>query len=219
MNKTYRLIFSLVLAFASAAIFAQQPGMKANVVIVESVDDFQAWLRKAAADPANAGRYPPSLKEVPIGKKVHFPILVGGLTPPAQGVMNFVADVEFFAPGGKSIGAAKQCCRFTITDRPDYRTVMLAPTMNLELEANDPKGVYTVKVSVTDGSNVLTASETFTVIEGSIGAPAKSATPEKPSAPKLRMDAPAKDPGGNVDKRNCLDLPTPSEIIKCTEGK
>ena len=128
--------------------------------------------------------------------------------------MKLVADVEFFGPDGKSIGAMRQCCQFTITNRPDYRTAMLAPTLNLELGPGDANGAYTVRVSVTDGSQVVNASETLQFTEG------KPATPQAPAstaAPRLRMDTPAKNPGRDLDKRDCLALPTPSEVIKCTE--
>lgn len=217
MSKTPALILSIALALAATPAIAQQPDMKVNVLVVESIEDFQRWLQQAiAASEQKAplpGRYPPSLKEVPVGKKVHFPILVQGLRPPQQGVVKLVADVEFFAPGGKSIGAMRQCCHFTITNRPDFRTAMLGPTTNLELEPGDMNGAYTVRVSVTDGSQVVSASETFQFTGG------KSATPQAPAstAPRLRMDTPAKNPGRDVDKRDCLALPTPSEVIKCTE--
>lgn len=218
MRNAPALILSIAMALAATAAIAQQPGMKVNVLIVESIEDFQGWLKQAitaleqkAPPPAP---YPPSLKEVPAGKKVYFPILVGGLRPPAQGVVKLVADVEFFGPGGKSIQAAPQCCQFTITNRPDFLTVMLGPTVNLELERGDLKGAYTVRVSVTDGSQVVSASETFQLVEGKSAA---SPQPPASTAPRLRMDAPAKNPGRDLDKRDCLALPTPSEIIKCTE--
>ena len=222
MNKTPALILSIAMALAATAAIAQQPGMKVNVLIVESAEDFQRWLQqsisameKGTAPPAS---YPPSLKEVPANKKVHFPIVVGGLLPPQQGEVKLVADVEFFGPDGKSVGAARQCCRFTITNRPDFRSVMLAPTMNLELEPGDKKGAYTVRVSVTDGSQSASTSETFQFVDGKPAAPPQ--VPAATAAPKLRMGAPpAKNPGRDVDKRDCLALPTPVEIAKCAERK
>lgn len=42
----------------------------------------------------------------------------------------------------------------------------------------------------------------------------------KSAGPRLRMaDAPAKNPGKDRDLRHCLDLPTPKEVIRCSEGK
>jgi hypothetical protein len=42
----------------------------------------------------------------------------------------------------------------------------------------------------------------------------------KSAGPHLRMaDAPAKNPGKDRDMRHCLDLPTPKEVIRCSEGK
>jgi hypothetical protein len=42
----------------------------------------------------------------------------------------------------------------------------------------------------------------------------------KSAGPRLRMaDAPAKNPGKDRDMRHCLDLPTPKEVIRCSEGK
>lgn len=217
MKKMVAFASSVAMTLVATAAIAQQPSMKVNVVIVESVEAFQRWLQQEAAAPT--GRiYPPSLKEIPAGKKVHFPILVGGLRPPEQGVMTLVADVEFFGPDGKSLFAARQCCKYTATNRPDIRTAMLGPTMNLELDSGDTKGAYTVRVSVTDGSQQMATSETFQFAAGKSGAP--SPAPASTTAPKLRMGAPpAKNPGRDVDKRDCLALPTPSEVIKCTQQK
>ena len=42
----------------------------------------------------------------------------------------------------------------------------------------------------------------------------------KSAGPRLRMaDAPARNPGKDRDLRHCLDLPTPKEVIRCSEGK
>jgi hypothetical protein len=190
--------------------------MRVNVVIVESVEDFAGWLQQR---PTPQGVYPASLKEIPAGRKVHFPIVVQGLRAPEQGTMTLVADLEFLGPDGKRVGAVPQCCTYTMTNRPDIRTAMLGPTMNLQLEAGGPKGAYTVRVSVTDGSRTATASETF-----QFAAPKSAAAPPPPpapaAAPKLQMGAPpAKNPGRDGDKRDCLTLPTPAEVIKCTERK
>jgi len=207
------LILPITLMLAATAAIAQQQDLRVNVLIVESVEDFQRWLQQK---PTPQGRYPPSLKEAPAGKKIHFPVIVQGLDAPAQGAMTLVADVEFLAPGGKSMAVARQCCKYTVTNGPDIRMAMLGPTMSLELESGDPKGDYTVRVSVTDGSRTATTSETFRF------AAAKSATPSPApapaAAPKLQMGVPpAKNPGRDMDKRDCLTLPTPSEVIKCTE--
>ncbi|HEX3097014.1 MAG TPA: hypothetical protein VHQ02_04810 [Usitatibacter sp.] len=46
------------------------------------------------------------------------------------------------------------------------------------------------------------------------------AQPVKSAGPRLRMeDAPARNPGKDRDLRHCLDLPTPKEVIRCSEGK
>ena len=215
MNKPTALVALLALVLAATAPLAQQPNMRVNVLVVESVEDFQRWLTQ---QPPPQGPYPPSLKEIPVGKKVHFPILVQGIRAPEQGVVTLVADVEFFGPDGKSLAAAPQCCRFTITNRPDIRMAMLGPTMNLTLESGDKRGDYSVRVSVTDGFQKVAVSETFQFVSGKSVAPAPAASP--PAAPRLRMDnPPAKNPGLDADKRDCLALPTPSEIIKCTEQK
>jgi hypothetical protein len=220
MNKTATLVLSIAMTLAVTAAIAQPPRMKVDVLAVESVEDFQRWLQKAmdAAReqmPAPQEVYPPSLKEVPASRKVHFPILVGGLRPPEQGEVTLVGDIEFFGPDGRSIGGARQCCRFTITNRPDIRTAMLGPTMNLEWEPSDKKGAYTVRVSVTDGSQ--TAASSLTIQYGGGSSAASRQAPA--AAPRLRMDAPAKNPGRDMDKRDCLALPTPAEVIKCTEQK
>src|SRR5690242_7145277 len=50
--------------------------------------------------------------------------------------------------------------------------------------------------------------------------PGADAQGVKSAGPHLRMaDAPAKNPGKDRDMRHCLDLPTPKEVIRCSEGK
>jgi len=50
--------------------------------------------------------------------------------------------------------------------------------------------------------------------------PGAEAQGVKSAGPHLRMaDAPAKNPGKDRDMRHCLDLPTPKEVIRCSEGK
>jgi hypothetical protein len=215
MNKMTSCIASIAITLAATAAVAQQAGMKVDVLIVESVEDFQRWLQQ---EPAPQGPYPPRLKEVPASKKIHFPILVRGLRPPDQGVLTLVADVEFFGPDGKSLFAAPKCCRFKITNRPDIRTAMLGGTPYFELDPGNPQGPYTVRVSVTDGSQQAATSETFLFAAGGSAVPEPA--PATTAAPRLRMGTPpAKNPGRDVDKRDCLALPTPAEIIKCTGEK
>ena len=215
MNKPAALISSLAMTLAASAAIAQQPGMGVNVFVVESVEDFKRWLQQ---EPAPQGLYPSRLKEVPAGKKVDFPILVSGLRPPEQGVVTLVGDVEFLAPDGKSVFAAPKCCRFTITNRPDILTAMLGGTASLELDSGDMKGAYTLRVSVTDGTQTVTTSETFQFAGAKPAVP--NLAPAPAAAPTLLMGTPpAKNPGRDVDKRDCLALPTPSEVIKCTEQK
>jgi hypothetical protein len=50
-------------------------------------------------------------------------------------------------------------------------------------------------------------------------APDAMKAPAKPAGPKLNMDAPVKNPGKDRDLRNCLDLATNSEIIKCSQKR
>jgi hypothetical protein len=42
----------------------------------------------------------------------------------------------------------------------------------------------------------------------------------KSAGPRLHMaDTPERNPGKDRDLRHCLDLPTPKEVIRCSEGK
>jgi len=213
MIRAPLLLLALAAAALAPAALAQQLAMK--ILVVESVDGFQDWLRTSAAA-GTSGTYPPSLKEVPEGRQVHFPIVVTGLRPPATGVMELVADVEFVGPDGASRVMAKECCRFAIANQPDVRTVMLGPTVNTKLVATDAPGIYTVRATVTGGPEVLVASETFRFVGGT---PPVVATPAPTVAPRLNMNPPARNPGDDSDKRDCLALPTPTEVIKCTERK
>ena len=80
--------------------------------------------------------------------------------------------------------------------------------MIVEPEAGHRKGNYTVRVSVTDGAQTWTASEVLPYGEDGPGSTS--------DVPRLRMNVP--EGGGAGDKRDCLSLPTPAEVIKCSEG-
>jgi hypothetical protein len=71
-----------------------------------------------------------------------------------------------------------------------------------------------VRVSVTDGTQAWTASEVLPYGPGDMPGLHEA-------APKLRQNLPpaAAEPGGPGDKRDCLGLPTPAEVIKCSERK
>jgi len=223
-----RLLAAILATFACLAAHAQQGGMRAQVVAVESLADFERW---AEQKPAPQGDYPRSLREIPVGKPVHFPIVVSGLQPgPAD--LDLVADIEFFAPSGKSLGILQKCCRFFAPAGAEVHTAVLGNAATLVFGENDMKGIYSARVSVTDGPRSADARQDFRFAGPPVAATppagpapaARAPAPAEPSsaaeAPKLRMGTPpAKNPGRDADKRDCLSLPTPAEIIKCAERK
>ena len=217
-----------LLALLPFAAPAQQPPLRAQVMIVESLPDFERWAQSNPPRP-----YSRNLAEVPVGRPVHFPIVVH-VNKPAAGDLSLVADIEFFAPNGASLGALKQCCRFTANAGTEVQMAVLSNAATLVFGANDVRGNYSVAVTVTDGSQVVTARESIRfpgppeMPSSAAEAPKLRAETAKPRAetlkpraeiPQLRMNTPEKNPGKDSDKRDCLSLPTPAEIIKCAEGK
>ena len=207
-----RLVFALALLLSPLG-YAQP--VKVTVVPVESVDDFKRWLGKPVdpARAASAASYPGRLADVPFGRKTHLPILVTGLPPLAQETQ-LVADVEILGTDGRSLGTSPRCCHATIRRASKESAVLLDSTVIVEPEAGHRRGNYTVRVSLTDGSQVWTASETLPYGGSEVPGIAHE-------APKLRMNVPPAqaEPGGPGDKRDCLALPTPAEVIKCSERK
>jgi len=124
-----------------------------------------------------------------------------------------VADVEILGTDGKSLGISRQCCQAIVARGSNERAVLLTSTVNVEPEAGHRKGSYTVRVSVTDGMQTWTASEVLPYGE--------STGPGSHEAPRLNMKVPPAqtESGGPGDKRDCLSLPTPAEVIKCSEKK
>ena len=92
----------------------------------------------------------------------------------------------------------------------------LRPSMSVivEPEANHRRGSYTVRVSVSDGTQAWTASEVLPYGETDMPGAANE-------SPRLRMNVPPAPSEGGApgDKRDCLSLPTPAEVIKCSEKK
>lgn len=205
----------LVLGLALSPIGYTQP-VKVSVVAVESTDDFRSWLGKPIdpARAASAAAYPGRLSHLPFGRKTQLPILVTGLPSPAPQTMQLVADVEILGTDGKSLGRSPRCCQATIARGSNERAVLLPSTVIVEPEAGHRKGSYTVRVSVTDGVQTWTASEVLPYGETDLPGSALE-------APRLRMNVPPSqlEGGGPGDKRDCLSLPTPAEVIKCSERK
>ena len=211
--KTSPLLLAFSLALSS--IGYAQP-VKVTVIAVESVDDLKGWLGKPV-DPARAASvaaYPARLGSLPFGKKTQLPILVTGLAPPAAQEKRYVADVEILGTDGKSLGTSPQCCQAVVPRGSDERAVLLTSTVIVEPEAGHTKGSYTVRVSVTDGAQTWTTTEVLPY--GASDGPGIAQ-----EAPRLRMNVPPgqSEGGGPGDKRDCLSLPTPSEVIKCSEKK
>ncbi len=208
--KNFIVLLFGFLAFGSGAVpaAAQTPVMKVEVAAVRSIEDYQRWLKKGQAfaegKGADPGPYLPSLAKVGAGTRVHFPIVVKDLRPPAQGTLRLVADFEVHGPDGKAVARKARCCALDITNRPDWRSVLLDNVPTLEMEPGDAQGPYTVRISVTDGSRTVAASHTL-----------EFTAPPARSPPRLRAGT---GPGGR-DLRECLELATPSEVIKCSERK
>jgi len=212
MNTTH-LLLAIGLALSP---LAHAQSVKIGVIPVESVDDFKRWLGKPV-DPVRAASpaaYPGRLNLLPIGKKTHLPILVTGLPSPAPQPMQLVADVEILGTEGRPLGTSPQCCKATVARGSKESAVLLDSTVIVEPEPGRAKGSYTVRVSVSDGTQAWSASEVLHY--GDVELPGAAQ-----EAPKLRMNVPPAqaEPGGPGDKRDCLSLPTPAEVIKCSEKK
>ena len=210
--KTPHLLFAIGLALS--AVCHAQP-VKVSVVPVESVDDLKRWLGNPV-DPTRAaspGAYPGRLSQLPFGRKTLLPIVVSGLPSPAPQTMQLVADVEILGTDGRSLGTSPRCCQATIARGSNERAVLLPSTVIVEPEAGHRKGSYTVRVWVTDGTQTWTTSQVLPYGESDM--PGSSS-----EAPRLRMNVPpGPEGGGPGDKRDCLSLPTPAEVIRCSEKK
>ena len=216
-----RLLLSLLLSVSPLA-FAQ--AVKVTVVPVESAADLGAWLGK----PINPSRaesplaYPGTLKVLPVGQKTELPIVVTGLPWPAPQDMSLSADVEIRGADGRSLGTSAKCCAATIAKGSNVGAAILAPWVVVEPEPKGRGGSYTVRVSVTDGSQTWTASQVLTYGGTNLPGAVNETQPSiNDIPPHLRQNVPPsqQEPGAEKDKRDCLSLPTPAEVIKCSEKK
>jgi hypothetical protein len=147
---------------------------------------------------------------VPVGTKTQLPIRVTGLPSPAPAAMELVADVEILGSDGRTLGKWPRCCTATVAKGANASAVEFSQTVIMEPEAGRRSGSWTVKVSVTDGQQTWTGSEV--VPYGETEAPGTGK-----EAPRLRMNVPAGEE--TADRRDCLGLATPAEVIKCSEKK
>jgi hypothetical protein len=208
--KTLAATVCALISIAVPPAYAQvEPEWRPNVLIVDSVDDVKTWIDKPASQRGDTGR----LREVPTGMKVHLPIVVTHLPPLAERGLHLDADIEFLGPQGQVLWTRKSCCQKVVRDTAQGHAVALEPVPNVQFEPNDTSGTYSVRVVVNDGQRTATTVETFRFGQG------KPDPGAKPGGMRLQMDVPKKNPGVDRDVRDCLELPTPSEVIKCTERK
>lgn len=208
--KTLDVTVCALISLVALPVFAQvEPDWRPHVLIVDSLDDVTAWIGRPASQRGDTGR----LREVPAGMKVHLPVVVTHLPSLAGRGLHLDADIEFLGPQGQVLWSRKSCCRKIVRDTPQGQAVALEPVPNVQFEPNDTSGTYSVRVVVNDGQRSATTVETFRFGEG------KRDPGAKPGGIRLRMDPPKKNPGVDRDVRDCLELPTPSEVIKCTERR
>lgn len=208
--KNPSLLLGLLISLSASSLFAQgEPEWRPQVLIVDSMDDVKPWIDRPAAQRAgDAGR----MRQVPTGLRVHFPIVVTNLPSLAGRGLHLEADIEFLGPQGQVLWARKGCCRKIVRDTPQGHAVALEPAANVQFEPNDTAGSYSVRVVVNDGQRTATTVETFRFGDA-------RRDPPQPGGPRLDMNVPKKNPGVDRDVRDCLALPTPSEVIRCAERK
>jgi hypothetical protein len=200
-------LLSLVAVHVSAQV---EPEWRPHVLVVDSLDEVKTWMAQPAAQRgADAGR----LRDIPTGLRVHLPIVVTNLPSLAGRGLQLDADLEFLGPKGQVLWTRKSCCTAVARDTPQGHSVALDPVPNVQFEPNDTAGTYSVRVVVNDGQRTATTVETFRFGD------MKRDPGAKPGPLRLEMDQPKKNPGVDRDVRECLDLPTPAEVIKCTERK
>jgi hypothetical protein len=209
--KNLALTFCALSSLVALPVAAQvEPEWRPHVLIVDSLDDVKTWIAQPATQRgADAGR----LREIPTGMKVHLPIVVTNLPPLTDRGLQLDADIEFLGPEGQVLWTRKSCCKRVVRDVPQGQSVALDPVPNVQFEPNDTPGTYSVRVVVNDGRRTATTVETFRFGE------VKRDPGAKPGGIRLEMDPPKKNPGVDRDVRDCLDLPTPGEVIQCTERK
>jgi hypothetical protein len=181
---------------------------RAQVLIVSAPGDAQAWIDQPEAERrGDSGR----LRQIPAGLRIHFPIVVTGI--PAGRALRLEADLDFLGPEGQVLWSRKACCAKTVRDTDNAATVALDRVANTRFEPDDAAGTYSIRAVVTDGRRTATVVETFRFGETRPAAGSKGGM-------RLQMaEPPRKNPGVDRDVRGCLDLPTPAEVIKCTEGR
>jgi hypothetical protein len=209
--KHLALALSLLLSMAAPASAQTQSDWRAQVLIVASLDDVQKWIDNPLA---HLGADSARLREIPTGMKVHFPIVVTGLPSAAAPGMQFVADIDFLGPQGQVLWSKKSCCTKSVREPPQGQAVSLDPVPGVQFEPNDTAGTYSIRAVVSDGQRSATVVESFRFGE------ARPAPGPKPEGLRLQMgEPPKKNPGVDRDVRDCLELPTAGEVIKCTERK
>jgi hypothetical protein len=208
--KNLAAAFSALACLVALPVSAQNaPEWRPHVLIVDSLDDVKPWIDKPAAQRGgDTGR----LREIPTGMKVHLPIVVTALPSLAGRGLNLEADIEFLGPQGQVLWTKKSCCRKVVRDTPQGHAIALEPAPMVQFEPNDTPGTYSIRAVVNDGQRTATTVETFRFGESKSDPGAKGDI-------RLQMDAPRKNPGVDRDVRDCLALPTPNEVIRCTERK
>jgi len=143
-----------------------------------------------------------------LDNKAQLSIRVSGM-PPSTQARQLVADVEVLGADGRSMVSAPGCCRATLAANASG-AAQLQPTLTIESESTRRTATYTVRASVTDGEKTWKAEHQISFTNSEVPGTANE-------APRLRQNIP--DGANPQDKRDCLGLSSPSDVIKCSERK
>ena len=194
---------------ARSAVDRSGQNLQAQVHVVESKQAIDQWIAgPKRKKPGGAS----GMRMVPKGRKIFLPIVVTGFKRDAAS-LNLVADWELLAPDGKTIATAEKCCTAAGTNPATPGRVVLSPVLDLIFDLNDPEGIYTVHVKVSDGTNIVTASERFGV-ENAVEPKKTMPLGQASTISSLEQNAATwKEP----DPRHCLDLDSNRQVMACAE--
>ena len=162
--------------FMSSRVFALDPNSQgelgAYILASDSPDYMSEWVHTQY----NHDIHIVPIKEVIPDQKVHTAFVVTGYGADDKGMTDLAADFVLQGPDGKEVFGEKNVATHHKKRGKESAVgfIMLDPAIYIVLEANDKRGVYTIKASVTDKVLNKTASceYKFTFVD----APAKKKT-------------------------------------------
>lgn len=157
-------IFCILIPFPSQALehlaVNSQGDLHITVFITESTSFLEEWIKNPPPHALTIS----TINEAKYNQLVYVGFAITGFTKGPESKVNFVVDVQVFAPDGAVLLKGEKWAVFTKDVTIDKGVIIAEPFLAFKVESSDPVGDYKISASVTDNTSSKSATNSAVII-------------------------------------------------------